>query len=148
MSSELSADLFEQIIAGLKGDNVAGRDKRAEPRVGLRKRTTIMLGLSDGGAESMLVWVRDLSRSGIGILHSKSVKPGTEFTIRLPRRDGGDVVITYVVKYCKLVGSKQFSVGGILKKVSSEGGSDEAPIVAVINSNLQHQEAHPKAKSA
>ena len=121
-SMELSADLFEQIVGGLKGDNVAGRDKRIEPRVGLRKRTTIMVGMSDTGADLHHVWVRDLSRSGIGILHSKTLKPNSDFAIKIPRRDGNDVTITYTVKYCKVAGPKQFSIGGVLKKVEAAPG--------------------------
>jgi hypothetical protein len=116
---ELSADLFEQIVGGLKGDNVAGRDKRIEPRVGLRKKTTIIVGMSDNGADSQQVWVRDLSRSGIGILHNKTLKPNSEFVIKLIRREGDEVSIIYTVKYCKVAGPKQFSIGGVLKKIET-----------------------------
>src|SRR5690242_11149426 len=74
----LTAELFDQIVNSLKSD--IGRrtnEKRTKPRVGVRGRVQILPINADGTvAQKFDVWVRDVSASGIGILHNSPLSTG------------------------------------------------------------------------
>ena len=118
-STALTAELFNQIVKSLKSD--AGRrfnEQRSKPRVGVRGKVRIVP--CDGGAE-LDVWVRDLSATGIGILHTAPLENGTSFVAHFPRAGMAPLDITYLVAYSKPVTRGLFATGGRILSVDDPG---------------------------
>jgi hypothetical protein len=122
----LSAELFGQIVKALRSDAGSERDKRSAPRVGLRVQVDILLQPGSGRpAERM--GCRNLSASGIGLLHSREVPLGTEFVARLRASGAVDPVhISCVVVHCVRAAPDLFSIGARVVRVLS---SDEAALL-------------------
>jgi hypothetical protein len=60
--------------------------------------------------------VRDLSKSGIGLVHNERIPPGTTFTLCLPGggKDGVPADITFEVAVCRPVGDGFYAIGAKL----------------------------------
>jgi hypothetical protein len=113
---QLSVDMFQEVLAGLKGDR--GADQRREPRVGLHDRVTIVApGKSGSKPVSTGVWVRDLSPGGIGIVHNSPLDRGTDFVVHLDGPDGESMRATYMVQHCTPLGRRQCRIGALLKRI-------------------------------
>jgi hypothetical protein len=126
---ELSAELFHQIVEALKSDSSRDRDKRSAPRVGLRAMVTVLppLGVR---APAERVRCRNLSASGIGLMHSKEMRCGTEFVACLPAAGMSKPVhIGCVVVHCRKLSPDLFSIGGRIQRVLT---SDEAAMIAAM----------------
>ena len=126
---ELSAELFHQIVEALKSDSSRERDKRSAPRVGLRAMVTILppLGVR-APAERMRC--RNLSASGIGLMHNKELRCGTEFVACLPATGMSKPVhIACTVVHCRKLSPDLFSIGGRIVRVLT---SDEAAMIAAM----------------
>src|SRR4051794_11245102 len=98
---ELSAELFHQIVEALRSDVSRERDKRTAPRVGLRAQVTILppLGVR---APAQRVRCRNLSASGIGLMHTREMRSGTEFVACLPAAGlAKPVHIACLVVHCR-----------------------------------------------
>jgi len=111
---ELSAEVFRDIIKVLRSDTRGDRDKRREPRVGLRSKVTVIHSKLDGGtgAEPPAgAWVRDLSPGGIGLLYPRHLPKGSIFLVRLPRHSGTPILARYTVAHCKALGDHLHSIG-------------------------------------
>src|SRR5215204_3714285 len=82
---QLSNDQFHNIIDCLRSDNRGGRsvEKRQTPRVGMRARGVIVIN-NGKGEQPHTVQVRDLSKAGIGFLHTAAIEPETMLTLVLP----------------------------------------------------------------
>jgi hypothetical protein len=126
---ELSAELFHQICEALRSDSSRERDKRTAPRVGLRAMVTILppLGVR-APAERMRC--RNLSASGVGLMHSKEMRSGTEFVVCLPAAGlARPVHIACVVVHCRKMSPELFSIGARILRVLT---SDEAAMIAAM----------------
>ena len=123
----MSAELFEQIVKALRSDAVTDRDKRCGPRVGLRVQVDIFLEPGTGRPVERM-GCRNLSVGGIGLLHSREVRVGTEFVARL-RASGvvHTVHISCVVLHCERAAQDLYSIGARVVRVLS---SDEAALFA------------------
>jgi hypothetical protein len=112
----LTAEAFDQIVNSLKSD--CGRrfnEKRHKPRVGVRGRVQVVPIRPDGTIEAGFeVWVRDVSISGIGILHSKPMPRGAQFEAHFSRQDDVPLVLTYVVAHYKSVVKGLYTIGAHL----------------------------------
>lgn len=122
----LSAELFNQICEALKSDKGSEREKRASPRVGLRAQVEILLKPGTR-TPPVLMRVRDLSASGIGLVYSKELAVGAEFVARMPGGLDGPVHISCIVAYCRKVASDTYSIGGRIVRVLSP---EEATMLA------------------
>ncbi len=113
---QLSRELFNQIIAHLKGGRDGIHNKRREPRVGLRNRVALtpLKGSDNSRDRASDVAVRDLSRDGIGFLHHKRLPVNTLFTISLPALDDGELTAVYRVKHCESLDEGLYRIGGSL----------------------------------
>jgi hypothetical protein len=120
---ELSGEQFRQIVAHLK-TLPSSSDKRKSPRVGLRTQV-LMSELSDKGHKPSppeYVRVRDLSPTGIGLMHNHRIPPGSQFVIRLPVATAHDLLAVYEVKHCKAVDMGMFGIGALLIKLHDPDG--------------------------
>lgn len=125
----LSAELFQQIVEALKSDSGQGRDKRTAPRVGLRAHVTV-LPAPGTRARSERVRCRNISASGIGLLHNREIRAGTEFVVCLAASGlSAPVHISCVVVHCHKQGSDLFSIGARIVRVLT---SDEAARLAAM----------------
>jgi hypothetical protein len=125
----LTAELFTQIVKALRADDTKGRDKRAAPRVGLRAQVEILLKPGTR-APSLLMWCRNLSCNGIGLMHHRDVPEGSEFVARLPAGATtlAPVHLSCVVVHCKKASAGLFLIGArIIRSLSA----DEAKMLAV-----------------
>jgi hypothetical protein len=126
----LSAEMFKQITDALRSDSAGARDKRTAPRVGLRAQVLI---LPAPGTRAMResVRCRNLSATGVGLLHTREIPSGAEFIICLaPTGLAAPVHISCTVVHCnKTPGSDLFSIGARIMRVLS---SDEAARMAAM----------------
>jgi hypothetical protein len=124
----LSAELFNQIVKALRSDDRGERDKRSAPRVGLRAQVEILLKPGTR-TPPVLMWCRNLSANGIGLMHTKDVPVGSEFVARLPA--GANVApahVSCVIVHCKKASLELYTIGArIIRLLSSE----EATALAV-----------------
>jgi hypothetical protein len=58
--------------------------------------------------------LRDYSASGIGLVGSQAVEPGTRFAVRLVWPDGHRSAIAFEVVYCRPAGHNTFHIGATL----------------------------------
>jgi hypothetical protein len=128
---QLSLEMFNQIIAQLKGNRDGTHDKRREPRVGLRNRVSMspLMGVNHTPDRTYSINVRDLSRDGIGFLHQRRLIPKTFFTINLPASDEGGLTAVYAVQHCEPLEADLYRIGGSLIHISQAG---EAPVSAEV----------------
>lgn len=123
----LSAELFRQIVEALKSDDARDRDKRTAPRVGLRAQVTVMPA-PGVRAKSERVRCRNLSANGIGLVHTREIRSGTEFVVCLAATGlAAPVHISCIVVHCNKQGSDSFSIGARIIRVLT---SDEAARLA------------------
>ena len=121
---ELSAEVFRDIIKVLKSDTRADRDKRREPRVGLRGKVTVVhTSMTDAPAAPASAWVRDLSPGGVGLLYPHHLAKGSIFLVRLPRHSGSAILARYTVVHCKSAGDNLHSIGARFDRILV--GSDD-----------------------
>jgi hypothetical protein len=119
----LTGDEFNEIIQSLRSDiqGKRGFEKRGAPRVGLRSRGTIVscehLRLS--GAPTP-VWIRDLSVSGIGIIHCHPLEPGMQFVAQFLRPAKPPLSVLYTVTHTKPISKTIFSIGAKMEQVMDE----------------------------
>lgn len=121
--SSLPAEQFREIIRSLRSDGQGRRslEKRTGPRVGLRARLSIRL--HRGGVlnkNSTLVWLRDLSVEGIGLVHTQPLEDGDEFIAEFPLRNQQNLNVLYRAVHCKMLSKNLFCVGARLVRMLDE----------------------------
>jgi hypothetical protein len=115
---DLSAEQYKEIIQSLKAHGWERRnaEQRNQPRVGLRSHLSIRPQLADGAAQkASKVWLRDLSPTGIGIVHSQLLEEGTEFVAEFPTFNHRKLSVLYSVAHCHPLSKSLFNIGGRLK---------------------------------
>lgn len=86
--------------------------KRVYQRCALNARAVRMEVQHPGGANTTLNYVpRNLSREGIGVLHSSFVYPGTRCTVYLPHSTRGEVPVVGTVVRCRHFRGKVHELG-------------------------------------
>jgi hypothetical protein len=63
------------------------------------------------GDRTVTVWLRDLSRGGMGVMHTRAMALGEQFLIRLPLIDGDPMPLLCEVVYCRGATGDMFSIG-------------------------------------
>jgi hypothetical protein len=127
---KLTAEQFEQILASLKSDSSRPRqqDKRSSPRVGIRMQVTIVPCLQGVPVTPHLVWVRDVSAHGMGLIHHEPLPIGSYFLALFQRKGGERLTVLYKVASCSRLSTQQTLIGGQIDRVitSEMMGTDSA----------------------
>jgi hypothetical protein len=111
---QLTSDQFHEIISSLRSDALAGR--RGAPRVGLRLQVSI-IPCTQTHAQEETVWLRDLSVTGMGFVHSRHLPVGSFLVIKF-QRDGSDsIAILVEVTRSKQVGASSFEIGTRIERL-------------------------------
>jgi hypothetical protein len=130
MSMLLSAEMFQTIVDALRSDASRERDKRTAPRVGLRAQVTVLPAPGATSAPPERVRCRNLSASGIGLVHNKEMRKGIEFVVRFEATGlATPVHVSCVVVHCNKQGSDVYAIGARIIRVLS---SDEAARLAAM----------------
>lgn len=124
---ELSAEMFNEVVKLLRSDASGGKDLRKAPRVGLRAATTVRIIPPDGSAQSAAVHIRDISSSGLGMVHSDRIPKGTRLVLHLRTQDDTEVAIEYIVRRCMMAATRSYLIGAELVKA---GGVERKSAVA------------------
>ncbi|HEX4056403.1 MAG TPA: PilZ domain-containing protein [Tepidisphaeraceae bacterium] len=116
---ELSAELFEQTIRLFKGDSpVVRKQRRTQPRVGIRCHIKIIPVDGTNMGEPVEVWTRDISRSGIGVISSQRLKIGSRFVVRFPRDDEErPLSLVCTVKCCTQISKGVYAIGAVFEGI-------------------------------
>jgi hypothetical protein len=125
----LTAEQFEQIVASLKSDSTRPRhhDKRSSPRVGVRMQATIIPCVTGQPARPHLVWVRDLSVHGIGLIYHDSLPIGSYFLAIFQRKGGEKLTVLYCVASCTRLSAQQTLIGARIDRVITTELLDAEP---------------------
>jgi hypothetical protein len=113
----LSADLYDQIIAALKSDGRADREKRTEPRVGLAGDSTLVTVDETGKRVSDLIRVRDVSRSGIGLIANQKLSAKQRFVLQLQYHNDEPLWMVCFTAYCRAIEGGRFTVGAKIEQL-------------------------------
>ena len=120
--NRLTAEIFEQIVSSLRSDST-GRvhEKRHRPRVGLRNSLEIYPCPTGAKLTApTVVWVRDVSADGLGLVSSNALPIDLHFVAEFDRWERPRLRVQYKVAYCKLLSRGLYSVGAQLIKVLPE----------------------------
>jgi hypothetical protein len=113
----LSAEMYEQIVAGLKSDSHRDKDKRREPRVGLATEAEYVSIDSEGKRTAGLVRIRDISQSGIGLSFPKQMEKKQRFVVQLYNDKEEPLWLVCLSAYCRRVDGGRFSVGARIHQI-------------------------------
>ena len=113
--AELSAELFESTLRGLRGDSV---HNRKHPRAPMRVKLKLYPVERRGIGKAREVWTRDMSTGGIGLLSPEIMKAGTTFIVRLPRQEGGFLCLLCTVQNCVEQAKGCYAVGASFVEVT------------------------------
>lgn len=116
---ELSAETFLEVVRSLRSDGTPKKMRRRKlPRVGVRLRLVILpCGPNSTGAapRAVLVRLRDLSRRGVGFVHTERLEIGQAFFVNLPREAGGNLFLLGRIERCRQIDRDQFDIGGSIR---------------------------------
>ena len=118
-----SADMFKQIIAGLRSDGAGenGHEKRLEGRVGLRSSVDLVPFAADGKAgKAVTTRVRDLSVNGIGLVSATAFEKNIEFIVAFVREGRKSLAVRYKVRHCKRLTRDLHSIGASFERFENE----------------------------
>lgn len=105
---QLTAEQFNGIISSLRSDALAGR--RGAPRVGLRLQVTV-IPCAEQDVVEQTVWLRDLSISGMGFVHSQPFAEGSYLVARFHQDAGDSIAVLVEVTRCKQVAATSYEIG-------------------------------------
>src|SRR5260221_5039039 len=113
---QLTADQFNDILSSLRSDALAGR--RGAPRVGLRIQVTI-IPCAEHDVVEQVVWLRDLSVSGMGFVHSRPFPPGSFLVAKFQRDSGESIAVLVEVMRTKKLGPTSYEIGTRIERMIS-----------------------------
>jgi hypothetical protein len=114
----LSAEQFTDIISSLKSDTAGGR--RNSPRVGMRLQVPIIPCLDNAAqVKEQVVWLKDLSVTGMCFVHGKGMPVGSFFVARFARERDEPLAVLLEVVRCKKLGPNSYEVGSKIDRVIS-----------------------------
>ncbi len=117
----LSAQMYQQILKGLRSDSHREKDKRREPRVGMAGEVDFVTITELGKRVAGIAKVRDVSRSGIGLLFSHHIASHQRFVVQLESSSGEPIWLVCNAAHCRAVEGGHFSVGArILQLLHAE----------------------------
>ena len=113
---QLPHEHLAEIVTCLRRDSRdrMNQERRVLPRFRVWAPVDIypMPGQGAGGvSRPVTVWLRDLSRGGMGLMHTRAMRVGEQFLIRLPLIDGDPMPLRCEVVYCRGATGDLFSLG-------------------------------------
>lgn len=115
----LSAETFLEVLRSLRSDLLPQKLRRRRlPRVGARLRLVILpCGPRAAGIppRAAMVRLRDLSRNGMGFIHTRPLMVGQAFLICLEREAGGIVHLLGTVNRCRPLDARHYDIGGTIR---------------------------------
>jgi hypothetical protein len=139
---QLSSEHFERIVSALRSDGSGGnsREKRRNPRVGLRAAVTIVERAE--GAKSLRTTsvLRDVSREGLGIQHCREIRVGERFLVQFPTIAGTLQSYLCTVRRCQPVTKdslEAFHIGATFVRACNFGPKSDGK--GVLSAAVQSQ---------
>ena len=120
--NRLTAEMYEEIVASLRSDrNGRLNEKRKKPRVGLRSSLEVVPcpELGEKARPPVIVWVRDVSADGLGLVSARSVPVEMKFVVEFERFERENLRVQYRVAYCKSITRGLYSIGARVVSVLS-----------------------------
>jgi hypothetical protein len=108
---KLSSELFNQISRSFGEPPARGPEElieRGSVRIGLAGQAIIIPCPARCGRRPVSVAVRDLSSTGVGIIHTQRLEPGEQFILRLPQGTHGAATATVL---CTVVHCQPLALG-------------------------------------
>lgn len=116
---DLTAETFLEVLRSLRSDELPQKLRRRKlPRVGVRLRLVILPcgpRLAGAAPRSVMVRLRDLSRRGMGFIHTEPLEIGRAFLIALEREAGGTVHLLGSVNRCRRIDERCYDIGGLVR---------------------------------
>lgn len=124
---ELSQEIFDQIAgcANMRGDK-PGQDRRKARRVPVTVRTSLIPLRGSVLGPVVPVRLRDVSRTGVGLLQLESSDIGGQFFIQLPRGNERPIWAHVVVSRVQPLGAKLFLIGARFERLLNGHPADGA----------------------
>lgn len=119
-----------------------GQDRRAHARRAFSALHPVPFEVAEAGGSTAkhLVIPRELSASGMSVLHGMFVHPGTRCSVMLPSSNGGQARMEGTVKRCRLVAGRVHEIGIKFEiqrtgdaGAASAGSANSAPLGALVN---------------
>jgi hypothetical protein len=123
---QLSSETFYAIIESLRSDNKGTKtvEKRQRPRVGMRARADIRIIGPNGPGDPVSIHVRDLSKSGIGLMHNAAIPAGSRFILCFDSKGESTQKVTFEVAQCRSFGDGCFAIGARLCSAEETAASE------------------------
>lgn len=108
---DLSHETLAECVTALRQGFIdrLGSERRILPR--FRVWAPLQIAPTSGDEPPISVWVRDLSRGGIGVMYTRALPMGWEFTTLLPRLASRPIRVRCAVVYCAVGAPDMFSIG-------------------------------------
>ena len=84
-------------------------DRRRTPRVGLRAKVEMVT--SPEHPATAQVWIRNISLSGVGLLHNRKVAVGDTIVLRFPTAERKLLSVPCEVIHCQSIPNQFFRIG-------------------------------------
>ncbi|MGF1634240.1 MAG: PilZ domain-containing protein [Phycisphaerae bacterium] len=107
----LTCQVIEQILT-IRSDTPTRRQQRKHPRVGARLKAVIApCTVDDNGIKPLVVRIRDISARGIGLVSSRRLAKGHQFTLFISQADSKSVRVICAVRHCRALPDGSFTIG-------------------------------------
>src|SRR5689334_4746549 len=105
-------------------------DRRRAPRVGLRAKVDMVT--SPERPATAQVWIRNISLSGVGLLHSRKLAVGDTIVLRFPTADRKLVSVPCEVIHCQSIPNQFYRVGArfLGEPFGPNGMTKAEPVIA------------------
>ena len=115
---ELSAEIFQQTLKSLRSDGPIGaKEQRVNPRVGMRSAMRIILRTATQAPTITDVWLHDVSRTGLGLLHVRPISIGSKYVVQFPRTEEPPLTLLCTVMNCRELGKGMWSIGSSFTEI-------------------------------
>jgi hypothetical protein len=121
----LSAEAFQSIVDSIRSDGKTdgGDERRVSPRAGFRGRINIIRCQTGKSGKLLQVMVRDVSSTGVGILHTEAIKTGEQFIVCLnSSQDAKTKAILCTVVRWQPLDDRLFAVGATFDRELATAG--------------------------
>lgn len=114
VTTTLDFDRYVAILQSLWSDGRRTQERRRNPRVGTRIRVQIIpVTVNDQGLVPGDIWLRDLSRTGIGFATRTPIAARTHFMLLLPKPNELPILVPYRVSNARRVSDGLHTIGAV-----------------------------------
>jgi hypothetical protein len=105
-------------------------DRRRAPRIGLRAKVDMVT--SPQQPATAQVWVRNISLSGVGLLHSQKLSVGDTIVLRFPTADRKLLSVPCEVIHCQSIPNQFYRIGAkfLGEPFGANGHAKPEPVAA------------------